>query len=142
MLLATICGNIGGVPDLKYSANGDPFIKFSVAHNASDKQPDGTYTDRAIWVRVTVLGKRAETLNKYLSKGMRVVCHGRLDARPWVGERDNSLNAGLELLAGDVEFVSPRDDNGQGNGQQAASAVQRPAQQAARRPAETSDLPF
>jgi single-strand DNA-binding protein len=149
VLTATIVGNIGGDPEMKYTQNGQAFLRWSMAHNQRDRQQDGSYTDRAVWVRVTVYGDRAEALSKFLRKGMKVTAQGRLDARPWVSDRDNSLNAGLEMVAADIEVMSPRDDNGQqnghagngqANGRQPAAAGQ-PQQR--RRAAVTDDqLPF
>ena len=58
-------------------------------------------------VRVTVFGRRADTLSQHLTRGMRVSCDGRLEARLWM-DRTNSPRAGLEIVAGDIEFSGVR----------------------------------
>lgn len=112
MLNASIIGNIGSDPDMRYSANGSGLLRMNVASNYRTRTAEGEYQDKTEWVRVTVTGKRAETLSQYLKKGSRVFVSGRLEARPWT-DNNGQIRAGLELLANDVEFMSPRQDDGQ-----------------------------
>ena len=72
MLKATLIGNLGSDPDMRYAASGAPFLRFNVASNYRARNPEGEWQDRTEWVRVTVFGQRAETLSQYLKKGMRV----------------------------------------------------------------------
>ena len=105
MLKATIVGNIGGDPDLRYSASGSPFLRFNVASNYRSRSPEGEWQDRTEWVRVTLLGKRAETLGQHLHRGTKVFVLGRLEARPWT-DNQGQIRAGLEILADGIEFAS------------------------------------
>ena len=105
MLKATIIGNLGNDPEMRYSAGGAPFLRFNVASNYRVRTPEGEWQDKTEWVRVTVFGQRAETLAQYLHKGMRVYVEGRLEARPWT-DQQGQTRAGLEVTAQDVEFVS------------------------------------
>jgi single-strand DNA-binding protein len=107
MLKATLIGNLGSDPDLRYSANGSPLLRFNVASNYRTRTPEGEYQDKTEWVRVTVVGNRAESLSPYLKKGSRVYVEGRLEARPWT-DQQGQIRAGLEVLANQVEFMSPR----------------------------------
>lgn len=114
MLKASVIGNIGADPELRYAASGSPVLRFNVASNGRTRTPDGEWQDETTWIRVTVVGKRAESLQNLLRKGTRVYVDGRLEARPWTGQ-NGQINAGLEVLANDVEFAGPRqsDDGGQ-----------------------------
>lgn len=113
MLHAQIVGNVGNEPELKYSASGSALLRFNVASNYRVKSQSGEWEDRTEWIRCTVFGQRAETLGQYLHKGTKVFVDGRLEARPWT-DNSGSVRAGLELVAGDVEFMSARqDDSGQ-----------------------------
>jgi single-strand DNA-binding protein len=112
MLQASIIGNLGSDPEVRYSANGTPMLRANVASNYRTRTPEGEYEDKTEWVRLTVLGKRAETLGQHLRKGTKVYASGRLEARPWTDNAGN-VKAGLELLANDVEFMSARQDDGQ-----------------------------
>lgn len=107
MLKAMLVGNIGNDPELRYSTQGDPILRFNVASNGRVKNQAGEWVDETTWVRVTVFGKRADTLNQYLRKGLKVYVDGRLEARPWTDSR-GEIKAGLEVIANDVEFMSQR----------------------------------
>lgn len=112
MLKLLLIGNIGSEPEMKYSANGTAMLRFSVASNGRTRDQAGNWTDTTDWVRVTVFGKRAESLQSLLTRGTRVYCDGRLEARPWT-DRSGNVQAGLELVADTVEFASNRQDDGQ-----------------------------
>jgi single-strand DNA-binding protein len=116
MLKASIIGNLGNDPEMRYSAGGAAFLRFYVASNFRARSPEGEWQDKTEWVRVTVFGQRAETLGQYLKKGSRVFVDGRLEARPWI-DQQGQARAGLELVASDVEFMSTRaDDEMRGGG--------------------------
>lgn len=112
MLTATLVGNIGNDGDMRYTANGDPLLRFNVASNSRRRNAEGAYEDETTWVRITITGKRAESLAPYMKKGTRVTVLGRLDARPWTDQQGN-LRAGLEMLCNEIDFSTPRDGNGQ-----------------------------
>src|SRR6185503_9617391 len=113
MLKATLIGNLGNDPDMRYSANGSPLLRFNVASNYRTRTPEGEYQDKTEWVRVTVFGQRAESLSQYLKKGSRVYVDGRLEARPWT-DQQGQVQSGLEVLADDVQFMSSRADDERG----------------------------
>ena len=107
MLKASLIGNLGGDPDLRYSPEGRAFLRMNVACNSRVRSPEGEWQDHTEWVRVTIFGQQAERLAQYLRKGSRVYVEGRLEARPWT-DRQQELHAGLEVLANEVQFMSPR----------------------------------
>jgi single-strand DNA-binding protein len=138
MLRAALIGNLGGDPELKYSQNGNPLLRFNVASNGRVRTPEGEWQDETTWVRVTVFGQRAETLSQYLTKGTKVYVEGRLEARPWTDQQGN-LRSGLEVTASEVEFMTARQEGG---GESEPRQARRPAQQQARpaTPAQDEDL--
>jgi single stranded DNA-binding protein len=107
------------------------------------KNASGEWVDETTWVRVTVTGQRAESLGQYLKKGSRVYVDGRLEARPWTDSR-GEIKAGLELMANDVEFMSPRGQEDQQSVRQPVSASATPgkAQGAGNDVQSLEDLPF
>lgn len=109
MITSTVTGNLGNDPELRYSAGGSPFLRFNVASNHKIRTPEGEWQDATEWVRVTVLGQRAESLANNLKKGQRVCAIGRMEARPWT-DNQGAVRAGLELVASEIDFMSPRQD--------------------------------
>ena len=88
------------------------------------RNQSGEWEDRTEWVRVTVMGQRAETLANHLRKGSRVYVEGRLEARPWT-DQQGQVRAGLEVVASEVQFFNSRqDDQQQPAARQAAPARQ------------------
>jgi single-strand DNA-binding protein len=147
MLKAIVIGNLGGDPETRYSADGRPLLRMNVAANYRNRSPEGEWQDKTEWIRVTVLGQRAEVLGQHLRKGSKIYAEGRLEARPWT-DRQGQVRAGLELVAYEVEFMSSRPDDetragGQpvGAGSRAVSDVGQ-AQDPRPDDAELGELPF
>jgi single-strand DNA-binding protein len=111
MLKAQAIGNIGSDPEMRYSPSGTAFIRFNVASNGRTRNQSGEWEDKTEWIRVTVFGQRAEKLSEMLHKGSRVFVDGKLEARPWTNN-SGQPQAGLELIANEVEFMSARAEDG------------------------------
>jgi single-strand DNA-binding protein len=132
MLKAMLIGNLGNDPEMRYSASGQPMLRFNVASNYRTRTPEGEWQDKTEWVRVTLLGQRAESLSQYLKKGSRVYVDGRLEARPWT-DQQGQVRSGLEVMANEVQFMSSRADDermsggGQGGGQDGGAPRDTPA---------------
>jgi single-strand DNA-binding protein len=107
MLRAILAGNLGGDAEMRYAVNRTPFLRFNVASNSSTRAPNGEWQKHTEWVRVTLFGQRVEFLSQHLRRGTFVCVDGRLEARPWT-DQHGQVRAGLEIVANDVEFASPR----------------------------------
>src|SRR5687767_12045856 len=124
MLRAMLAGNLGGDAEMRYSADGTPFLRFSVASSANIRTADGARQTHTEWVRVTLFGQRVEFLSQHLRRGTFVCVDGRLEARPWT-DRNGQVRAGLEIVANDVEFANPRPSDGAGGGDMRSGSAPR-----------------
>src|SRR5215212_6490072 len=104
-----VVGNLGRDPEMRYTPQGTPVCTFSIASNERRKTSAGEQQDITTWFRVTVWGKQAETVSKYLSKGRSVYVEGRLHIEEWQ-DRDGKQRYTLEVNASDVQFI----DSGSG----------------------------
>lgn len=77
-----LIGHLGKDPDLRYGANSNPVVTFSVATNERWKNGD-EWKDHTEWHRCVGYGKIAEQLGEYLTKGRQVYLEGRLHTRSW-----------------------------------------------------------
>ena len=78
----TIIGNLAGDPELRWTASGHAVANFTVAQTPRTKNQQGEFVDdETLWVRCSVWREMAENVTETLSKGMRVIAHGRLQAR-------------------------------------------------------------
>jgi single-strand DNA-binding protein len=115
MLKAILVGNLGRDPEEpRYTPEGRAFTSFNVASNYRARGQDGEWEDRTEWVRVRVFGRLAEVAMQHLHKGSRIYVDGKLEARPYKHEQSGEIRAGLELLANDLQFMSPRSDDDSG----------------------------
>jgi single-strand DNA-binding protein len=144
MLRATLVGNLGRDPELRYSQDGRPFLQINVASNYRDRAPDGEWMDKTEWIRVTVFGQRAEILSQQLRKGSRVLVDGRLRSRPWL-DQSQQPRAGLEMIANEVENLTTRAEDEAAGFQRPGGVPRDPAAGAAagegRAPAPRSSAP-
>ena len=107
-----VVGNLGRDPEMRYTPQGTPVCTFSIASNERRKDKTGEQQDVTTWFRVTVWGKQAEVVSKYLTKGRSVYVEGRLHVEEWTDKEGKSRYT-LELNASDVHFI----DGGQSSGE-------------------------
>lgn len=113
---ATLCGRLTRDPELKH-AGELPILKFSLAVNRSVKK-DGQWTDEASFFDCEMIGKRAESVSRYMEKGKQVGIVGELKQDRW--EKDGQKRSRVVILARDIQLFGGR---GQGEQSTAAHAV-------------------
>ena len=107
-----IAGNLGRDPEMRFTPNGNAVTTLSVASNRQYKNSDDQPVKETTWFRVSVWGKQAETVDKYLSKGSTVLVEGELRPDKETGNprtftrADGSIGASYELSARTVRFLS------------------------------------
>ena len=103
-----ISGNLTRDPELRSTAGGTSVLGFGVAVNDRRKnQQTGEWEDYPNFVDCTLFGKRAESLEQYLSKGAKVAIEGRLHYSSW--EKDGQRRSKLGVIVEEVELMSRRD---------------------------------
>jgi single-strand DNA-binding protein len=113
---ATIIGNLGGDPEMRYTAAGRPFTTFSVACNRTYTTSEGERREQTEWFRVIAGGKLAEICSQYLSKGRQVYVEGRLSTRTFEGS-DGKTRFTVEVSATEVQMIGPRQQADMQDGQ-------------------------
>ena len=97
-----ISGNLGRDPELRATKSGMQVLSFSVCVNTQVKRGD-SWEDKPNWVEVSIFGRRAEAVAKYLAKGTHVTLHGRLSQSTWE-TKDGQKRSRLEVIADDIDF--------------------------------------
>ncbi|MQF82966.1 single-stranded DNA-binding protein [SAR202 cluster bacterium AD-802-E10_MRT_200m] len=100
----TIIGNLGGDPEMRYTAQGIPMTTFSVAVNFNYNDASGERQSETEWFRVVTFRQLAEHCNNYLAKGRRAFVKGRLRGRSWQGA-DGQTRITNEIMADRVIFL-------------------------------------
>ena len=84
---------------------------FGVAVNERRKNAQtGEWEDYPNFVDCTLFGKRAEALERYLSKGSKVCVEGKLRWSQW--ERDGEKRSKVEVVVDEIEFMTARGEGG------------------------------
>ena len=100
-----IIGNVGRDPELRYTPDGTPTAKFSVAVNRVWNSPDGERKEETEWFNVVTWRKLAETCSNYVYKGLTIYVEGRLQTRKWTDQQGVEKRM-VEVVAERVQFLS------------------------------------
>ncbi|HRQ25792.1 single-stranded DNA-binding protein [Hyphomicrobium sp.] len=88
-------GRLGSDAELRTSAAGKPWMKFTVAVGSDDATQ---------WVRIAVFGAKAESLAGTLLKGDRAYIEGTLKLETWT-DREGNTRSGLSVAAWKIEKI-------------------------------------
>ena len=122
-----LIGNLTRDPELRTTQSGISVCSFTVAvnrrrsNNAEAGQPEADFFRVAAWRQL------GENCARYLAKGRKVSVVGSVSCRTYVGS-DGQTRASLEVIADDVEFLTPKGEQGDMGGYAAPAApAARPA---------------
>ena len=101
----TIIGNLTKDPELRSTNDGIPVCGFTVAVNR--KKTQNNQDPGADYFRVTAWRQLGENCAKFLEKGKKVCVVGAVSLNTYT-TKDGKQGASLEVLADDIEFLSPR----------------------------------
>jgi single-strand DNA-binding protein len=100
----TIIGNLTKDPESRTTQNGHTITSFTVAVNRRRREGQEQEAD---FFRVTTWDKLAEICQP-LTKGKKVAVVGAVSVSTYQA-KDGSTRASLDLMANEVEFLSPKD---------------------------------
>ena len=100
-----LVGRLGRDPELKYTASGTPFCRFSMATDDSwTDKGSGERSERTEWHNIVVWDKLAEICNNYLTKGRLVYIEGSLQTREW-DDKEGVKRKTTEVRARDMVML-------------------------------------
>jgi single-strand DNA-binding protein len=102
---AILVGNLGMDPELKFTQGGQAVLRIRLATSDSFLNKSGERQERTEWHTVVVWGKRAESLNKILSKGRTIWVEGRIQTRSWEDKKDGSKRYATEINAQNIGLM-------------------------------------
>ena len=107
----TIIGNLTRDPQLRTTQGGVNVCDFTVAVNrrlTAQQRQNGQQAE-ADFFRVTAGRELGDNCSKYLAKGRKVAVTGPVSARTYQGN-DGKTYCSLEVMANDVEFLTPKSE--------------------------------
>jgi single-strand DNA-binding protein len=126
-----IIGNLGKDVDLRYSADGKPMARGTIAVNDRVKSPSGEWVDAVQWVTFFAHGTSAETLGKYGTKGTPLFMQGPVSLNKWTDDKGEA-RADLQIQVRTFVLLgSKRDQESGGDGNWDRLQAAKPAAAAA-----------
>lgn len=113
----TIVGRLTRDPEIRTTPAGLAVAQLGVAVNERRKNQTGEWEDNPSFLDVTAFGGTAENIGRFLTKGREVAVSGRLRQERWQNQAGENRSK-VVIVAQDVQFIGPRDGNGQQGGQQ------------------------
>lgn len=119
-----LIGHLGDEVKMHYFEGGNSIGRFPLATNESyTNRQTGEKVTTTEWHNIVVRNKLAEICEKYLTKGDKVYCEGRIKTRQWQGE-DGNTRYTTEIHVVDMTFLSTNKDTATPQ----ANTAQQPAQ--------------
>ena len=128
----TIIGNLTKDPEMRTTPSGHNVCSFTVAVNRRKKaenQPEADFFRVSAWDQV------GEICQKYLTKGKKICVIGPVSVHAYKNQGGDAA-ANLEVLAQEVEFLSPRQEDAP------AREPEKKDEQSGFSQVETDELPF
>jgi single-strand DNA-binding protein len=122
-----LVGRLGRDPELKYTASGVPFCRFSMATDEgwTDKA-SGEKTEKTEWHNIVAWDKLAEICSNYLAKGRMVYIEGSLQTREW-DDQDGNKKKTTEIRARDMVLLGSPSGSGGSSERSEGGMARRPA---------------
>jgi len=117
-----LIGNLGKDPEVKYTPQGTPVAKFSLATNERFKDKDGNWQDRTEWHNIVLWQRLAEIAGEYLKKGGKVYIEGRLQTHSWDDKQTGQKKYMTEIIGNDLILLSGRGEGGESGYSRGAAA--------------------
>ena len=120
-----LIGRLTKDPELRYTTNSNATCNFTLAVDRNFKNAQGEReTD---FIPCVVYRQLAEFCANYLAKGKMVAADGRIQIRTYTGQ-DGQKRWVTEVIAEDVNFLSPKSEGAGAQQGQAQQSYQQPAQ--------------
>lgn len=104
-----LIGNLTKDPDFRTTTSGTSVCSFSIAVNRRFQNQAGEKV--ADFFNIVAWRQLGELCNKYLSKGRKVCVAGELQNRSY-DAKDGTKRYVTEIVADDIEFLTPRSQEG------------------------------
>lgn len=100
----TLVGFLGKDPEVRVTNNGTAVARFSLATTERFRNGKGKKHEETQWHTVVAWDKQAELVEKYLSKGSRVLVEGKLTYKDWE-DKDGNKRTSTEIVLRKIVFL-------------------------------------
>lgn len=107
-----LIGNLTHDPEVRSTQSGNTVCSFTIAVDRKYGGANGQKTTD--FFRINAWRQLGESCGRYLAKGRKVAVTGELQARTFES-KDGSTRMSLDVLADEVEFLSPKQTTQEGD---------------------------
>jgi len=114
-----LIGNLGDDPTIRYMPNGNAVASFSIATSEQWRDKNtGEQQSHTEWHNITIFGKLAEVVEKYVKKGSKLYIEGKLKTDKY--EKDGVTKYSTKIIANTMQMLDSRASGSEtGNSQSA-----------------------
>lgn len=135
---ATLIGNVGKDPEVKFLPSGAAVANFTLATSERFKDKGGEFQERTEWHNLVAFQRLAEIVRDYVKKGSKLYVEGRIQTRSW-DDKDNQKHYKTEIVVNDLVLLSGRGE-GESGAYSRSSSSSSTASYDQRSPAQADDL--
>ena len=107
-----LIGNLTRDPELRSLPSGDSVCTFTIAVNRRRRSNAEAGQQEADFFRINAWRQLGENCARYLAKGRKVSVVGTVSASAYIAN-DGQARASLDVQADDVEFLTPKGEQGE-----------------------------
>lgn len=121
---------------MRYTPKGTAVCSFTIATNNDYNGEEGNLVKRVEWHNISAWSKLAEICSKYLKKGSKIYCEGRLQYDEY--EKDGIKRFSTKIIMSDMQMLDTKGEGG-GSGSSGSPAS---SENSSSSQTDDSDLPF
>jgi single-strand DNA-binding protein len=99
-----LIGRVGQDPEVKNLDGGKKVVSISIATSDFYYKENGEKVEQTEWHRVTIFGKTADIVEKYVSKGREIAIEGKLSHRSY-DDKDGNKRYVTDIIANEVLLI-------------------------------------
>lgn len=100
-----ILGNLTRDPEVRYTPKGSAVCDLSLACNRAWYDDQNQKHEETDFIDVTVFGKTAENIGRFVGKGLRLHVQGRLKQDIWEDKTTGHKRSKIKVIADQVTFI-------------------------------------
>ena len=108
---AILMGRLARDPEIRTTQSGIPVCNFTVACDRRSRAADGSWQNQAHFIPCVAWRQQAEFINRYFSKGDRILVSGSIQPRSWEDDKGNRRYT-TEVIIDEVEFCESKRGGG------------------------------
>jgi len=110
---ATLLGNVGKDPEVKFLPSGSAVANFTLATSERFKDKSGEFQERTEWHSLVAYQRLAEIVRDYVKKGSKLYIEGRIQTRSW-DDKDGQKKYKTEIVVNELVLLSARGEGESG----------------------------